>query len=95
MAETIPTIEKYARLRTKNWKQIYAFDSTDVNFKQPYQIFMNTYSWDLYIWKGGWLFYDIADYFVYEWANFREWTEDDWMALLIANQKITKPSTEV
>lgn len=82
----LPTIEKYAKLWTLDRKQIYVFDEEDVNLKHPYQVFINTFDNKAYIWKNGRV-EETADFYVYEWVNYREWTEDDGYALQISNQK--------
>lgn len=87
-----PTIEKYAKLWTLDRKQIYVFDETDTNLKHPYQVYHNTFEDTLYIWKNGRVeatgITPDFDFYVYEWANYRNWTEDDGFALQISNQKV-------
>lgn len=83
----LPTIEKYAKLWTLDRKQIYVFDEEDINLKHPYQVFMNTFENVPCIWKNERVAADLS-FYVYEWANYREWTEDDGYALQISNQKV-------
>lgn len=85
----LPTIEKYAKLWTKNRKQIYAFDEEDVNLKHPYQIYINTFENWAYVWKNGRVdTNEMSDFYVYEGSHYRQWTEDDGYALQIQNKKI-------
>lgn len=94
MAVTTPTTEKYAKLWTKDWKQVYTFDETDVNFKHPYQLYLNTYTQDVYLWKGWRQLNEGYNFYVYEWANYREWTEDDGLAVQISNKVIVQGWSE-
>lgn len=85
----LPTIEKYAKLWTLDRKQIYVFDETDTNLKHPYQVFINTFENKPYVWKNGRVEAgEMWDYYVYEWANYRERTNEDGYALQISNKKI-------
>lgn len=88
MAETLPTMEKYARVWTKDRKQIYTFREEDTNLNHPYQLRINTFTSWMYVYDK-WVWYEVSgDIYVYEWANYRERTEDDWMAIQVQNQEI-------
>ena len=94
MAVTLPTVEKYARLWTKDRKQIYTFRETDTNLNHPYQLRINTFTSWMYVYDK-WVWYEFSgDLYVYEWANYRERTEDDWMAIQVQNQKINLEEDE-
>ena len=94
MAVTVPTTEKYARLWTKDRKQIYTFREADTNLNHPYQLRINTFTSWMYVYDK-WVRYEFTwDMYVYEWANYREWTEDDWMAIQVQNQKINLEEDE-
>ena len=88
MAVTLPTEEKYAKLWTKDRKQIYTFKDEDTNLNHPYQLRINTFTSWTYVYDK-WVWYEFSwDMYVYEWANYREWTEDDWMAIQVQNKEI-------
>ncbi len=88
MAVTLPTAEKYARVWTKDRKQIYTFNAEDTNLDHPYQVRINTFTNWIYVYDK-WVWYENSgDMYVYEWANYREWTEDDWMAIQVQNEVI-------
>lgn len=83
-----PTIDKYAKLWTLNRKQIYAFEENDTNLDHPLQIRVNTFDGNVYVYTNGWKEFGFGTFYVYEWSNFRERTEDDGYALQIWNKKI-------
>lgn len=88
MAVTLPTMEKYARVWTKDRKQIYTFKEEDTNFDHPYQVRINTFTSWMCVYDK-WVWYVLSgDLYIYEWANYRERTEDDWMAIQVQNQEI-------